>query len=59
LTFPHHGNHWAEAQEVAQAVEEWACAQVIVVLGGEFLGGDDELDGYQLVTFAFKAANDF
>lgn len=53
----YHGNHWARTQEITQAIEEGTRAQVIVVLGGELLSWDNQLDGDQLVTLAFKAAN--
>lgn len=53
----YHGDHWARAQEITQAIEERTRAQVIVVLGGELLGWHDQLNGHQLVSLAFEAPN--
>lgn len=57
LSFPYHGKHGTGAEEVAQSIEERPFLEIMVVLLGELLGWNHQLDGNKLVSFSLKSGH--
>lgn len=57
FSFPDHGKHGTGAEEVTQSTEERSFLQIMVVLLGELLGWNHQLDGNKLVSFSLKSGH--
>ena len=56
FSFPNHCNDGTRREVGDESLEEGFVLQVVVVLGGELLGGLDDLDGYELVSLPLETS---